>query len=77
MSAGSRGERLRLGVVGCGRVFERYHLPALRRSRDWEIAAVCDRLPERLDRARGACPGATGEWRAVGAGALAERRGQS
>ena len=38
---------LRLGVVGCGRVFERYHLPALKRSSDWNLVAVCESLKER------------------------------
>lgn len=35
-------ERLRLGVVGCGAVFERYHSPALARSPEWLLAAACD-----------------------------------
>lgn len=38
---------LALGVVGCGRVFELYHLPALRQSNVWTLAALCDALPER------------------------------
>lgn len=41
--------RLRLGVVGCGRVFERYHLPALKRSPDWDLVAVCEFLKERRE----------------------------
>jgi predicted dehydrogenase len=35
-----RRKRLRLGVVGCGRVFERHHLLALRGSSDWVLAAI-------------------------------------
>jgi predicted dehydrogenase len=38
---------LRLGVVGCGRAFERYHLPALAASPDWELAAASDASAER------------------------------
>jgi len=38
---------LRLGVVGCGRVFERYHLPAIKRSPDWKLVAVCEPSKER------------------------------
>jgi predicted dehydrogenase len=32
---------LRYGVVGCGRVFQQYHLPCLRRP-DVELVALCD-----------------------------------
>ena len=39
--------RLRLGVVGCGRVFERFHLPALRLSRHWQLVGACEIHPER------------------------------
>jgi predicted dehydrogenase len=38
---------LRLAVAGCGRVFERFHLPALRSSKDWTVVAACDPLPAR------------------------------
>ncbi len=38
---------LHLGVVGCGRVFERFHLPALRRAAGCRLAATCDTDPER------------------------------
>ncbi len=40
-------QKLRMGVAGCGRVFEAYHLPALMRSKDWDLAAVCEPLEER------------------------------
>ena len=40
-------KRLRMGVAGCGRVFETYHLPALMRSKYWDLAAVCEPLEER------------------------------
>jgi predicted dehydrogenase len=36
-----------LGVVGCGRVFERYYLPAILKSNDWKLTAVCEPLSER------------------------------
>jgi predicted dehydrogenase len=39
---------IRLVAVGCGRVFERFHLPALRRSPDWILAGAVDRAAERL-----------------------------
>ena len=44
-----KGNRLRLGAVGCGRVFARYHLPALRKSPDWTLVSVCDVSTERLE----------------------------
>ena len=44
-----RNNRLRLGAVGCGRVFDHYHLPALRKSPDWTLVSVCDVSKERLD----------------------------
>jgi predicted dehydrogenase len=49
--------RLRLAVAGCGRAFERFHLPALRRSPDWQVAAVVDPSPERRRWAEAALPG--------------------
>ncbi len=39
---------LRLGVLGCGRVFERFHLPAITRIPDISLRAVCDTNPARL-----------------------------
>ncbi|HET6314068.1 MAG TPA: Gfo/Idh/MocA family oxidoreductase [Chloroflexia bacterium] len=48
MTAGTDNHQpLRLGLVGCGRVVEKYHLPALKRSRAWTLAAACDPSPER------------------------------
>jgi predicted dehydrogenase len=40
---------LRLGVVGCGRVFERFHLPAIARIPTIELVAACDINPGRLN----------------------------
>jgi len=48
--------RLRLAIAGCGRVFERCHAPALSRSADWEVCAVCDPSEERRRRAARAFP---------------------
>lgn len=33
---------LRLGVVGCGTVFERLHLPVIRESGDWKLAGLSE-----------------------------------
>lgn len=33
---------LRYGVIGCGRVFQRYHLPCVRGRSDYIIVAACD-----------------------------------
>jgi predicted dehydrogenase len=41
--------KLLLGVIGCGRVFERYYLPALATSNDWRLSAVCEPLKERRE----------------------------
>jgi predicted dehydrogenase len=50
-------KRLRLGIVGCGAVTERYHLPAVAASDDVELVALVDPVRERaaaLARANGA-----------------------
>jgi predicted dehydrogenase len=39
---------LRLGVLGCGRVFERFHFPAIDRTPDVALAAAADPDPARL-----------------------------
>ena len=36
-------------VVGCGRVFERYYLPAIQADPQFQLVAVCDTSPDRLD----------------------------
>ena len=36
---------LRLAVIGCGRVFERFHHPALLRSADWTLVGAVDVRP--------------------------------
>ena len=41
------GRRIRVGIVGCGAVAERYHLPALLASKDVYVAAMVDTAIER------------------------------
>ncbi|HET7560427.1 MAG TPA: Gfo/Idh/MocA family oxidoreductase [Limnochordia bacterium] len=41
------GEKVRIGVVGCGVVATAYYLPYISRMPDAELAAVCDLDPER------------------------------
>lgn len=43
---------IRLGIVGCGWVVERVHIPVLRRLRGVGVHAVCDTREERLQRMR-------------------------
>lgn len=43
-----RQPRLRLVAVGCGRVFERFYLPALQRSSDWILVGGVDESADRL-----------------------------
>jgi predicted dehydrogenase len=43
------GAPLHLAIVGCGRVVERYHLPALARTPEWSPVAACDPLAERRE----------------------------
>jgi myo-inositol 2-dehydrogenase/D-chiro-inositol 1-dehydrogenase len=57
MTQGSDNRPLRLGIVGCGKVVEKYHLPALRRSKAWTLAAACDPSPERRRWVQNAMPG--------------------
>lgn len=57
MAGTDNNQPLRLGIVGCGRVVEKYHLPALKRSRAWTLAAVCDPSPQRRRWVQSAVPG--------------------
>jgi len=50
-------EPIRLAVIGCGRVFERFHLPALAGVPDLKVVAVCEADADRLDWARARLPG--------------------
>ena len=40
---------LALALIGCGRVVERYHLPALQRCSEWNVIGACDPLGERRE----------------------------
>lgn len=51
--AGPASGQLRLGIIGCGLVVERGHLPALEGISELRLTAVCDPMPER----RRAAPG--------------------
>ena len=42
---------LRLGIIGCGRVADERHLPALRHLRDAKVVAAAEIDPDRLNRA--------------------------
>lgn len=49
----------RLAIIGCGRVVEWYHLPALAYAPEWQLAAACDTAAERrawLSRTRPGIP---------------------
>ncbi len=41
---------MKLGVIGCGRVTESRHLPALEQLRDAQVVAVADVVPDHLQR---------------------------
>ena len=51
------GRKIRIAIVGCGRIFQK-HLEAINdHSDDLEIVAVCDTNPERLREAEKLCGG--------------------
>lgn len=43
------GDRIRVGVIGCGEISQIMHLPFLRALPEFELAAVCDVSPTVLD----------------------------
>jgi predicted dehydrogenase len=49
---------LRIAVVGCGRVFERFYRPALAATQELEVVGLCEADPGRRERAAAALPGA-------------------
>lgn len=55
--SGRRDGPLRVGLVGCGRATETYHLPALERLSDVAVVAAADPDPERLEAVAGALGG--------------------
>jgi predicted dehydrogenase len=48
----SNGDRIRLGIVGCGRITEQCHLPAALATPGVEVAVLCDPDPRRLQSLR-------------------------
>src|SRR5918997_1648815 len=53
MSPAQGATKIRVGVVGCGAVTERYHLPALLASADVTVVALVDPV---IERARALAP---------------------
>jgi predicted dehydrogenase len=45
-------EKIRLGIVGLGRIATEVHLPLLKNMKQIEVAAVCDSNAEQLEKAR-------------------------
>jgi len=41
--------QLRLGVAGCGKVFERLYMPALKRCNNWNLVAICEPIKDRRE----------------------------
>jgi len=39
---------LRVGIVGCGMIAKKNHLPGFRSAGGWKVTALCDVLPERM-----------------------------
>lgn len=39
---------LRVGIVGCGMIAKKNHLPGFAKAGGWEVTALCDILPERM-----------------------------
>lgn len=52
-------ERLRLGLIGCGRIAEAGYLPAVAAGSSAVVAAVADPVPDRRDELARACGAAT------------------
>ena len=44
--------KLRIGIVGCGGIANGKHLPAIKKNGNFEIAAVCDLVVERAEKAK-------------------------
>jgi predicted dehydrogenase len=68
MSDGTtRTARLRVGVIGCGRIARVAHLPVLARAKDVELIALADSDPESLRAAAVHAPRAAlhADWRAL------------
>jgi predicted dehydrogenase len=48
---------MRLGMIGCGRVFERFYAPILKDNPHWEFRACCEPLEERREWVQQSFPG--------------------
>jgi myo-inositol 2-dehydrogenase/D-chiro-inositol 1-dehydrogenase len=72
--ATKRAARLRVGVIGCGRVALLAHLPALARANDVELVALADSDPESLRAAASRAPRAAlhADWRPLVESSAAE-----
>ncbi len=46
------GKIYRVGIIGCGRVANKYHMPSLKKLENVELVAFCDLIPERAEKAR-------------------------
>jgi predicted dehydrogenase len=46
----STEEKLRIGVLGCGPIAQFAHFDAIRKARNAELYAICDRAPDLLER---------------------------
>ena len=44
--------KLKVGVIGCGGIANRKHLPAMAKNGNFEIVAFCDIIRERAEKAK-------------------------
>lgn len=47
------GEKIKLGIIGCGAIAKQYHMPALKALEGCAVVAVCDLIRERAQYAAG------------------------
>ena len=45
-------KKLRIGIVGCGGIANNKHLPAIKKNGNFEIAAFCDIIEEKAQKAK-------------------------
>ena len=50
-SAKNANEKLRIGIIGCGGIANNKHMPSLKKIENVEMAAFCDIIPERAEKA--------------------------
>ena len=52
ISGGTKMEKLKVGIIGCGGIANSKHMPALKSQNDkCEMVAFCDIIPERAQKA--------------------------